>query len=364
MKKKAILVPAALIVLGLLVGAVIILLLGKNPVTTYISFLQGAGLFPKANYAGGKSMLTDFSSLVNYWTPMIFASLAVTIAYRGGFFNIGVPGQMLTGGFLATIIIGYTEIAAPAAKVLVVLIAMVTGAVIGVLIGYLKYRFNIHEVVSAIMLNYIAQYVFAFFINTKYVDPISRQSRMIRANARLSLMETVIGDKKYDIPLGFILAIAAVFIVRYILNRTTFGFEIKAVGCSPKASKYSGINVPGIIIKTMAVSGALAGLAGAAYYLGYLGSIQPKVVPQMGYDAIAVSLLGNSNPIGVLAASFLICVIGRGSNYMSSSSGLDIEIAQMLTAILLLFSACSVFIQKWLSNRELRKKTQGGQKDE
>lgn len=353
---KRVITSLVLILFGLIVGGIIIFILGANPFATYVSFLQGSGLLPKANYAGGKNMLADLSSLVNYWTPMIFASLSVAVAYKGGLFNIGVPGMMLMGGFLSTVIVGYSMVSAPIAKITVVLISMVAGALIGVIIGFLKYKFNIHEVVSSVMINYILQYVFAFFINTKIIDPISRQSKEVGANARLSLMDTDIGGIKYDIPLGFALALIAVILIGFLFNRTILGYEIKAIGGSKTASKYGGINVSTTIIKIMAISGILGGLAGATYYLGYLGSIQPKVVPQMGYDAIAVSLLGNSSPTGVLAASFLISVIGRGRNYMSSVSGLDIEIAHMLTAILLLFSACVTYFQAKI----IKQKFKGG----
>ena len=139
-------------------------------------------------------MGTDFFSFMNYWTPMIFASLAVAVAFKAGLFNIGVSGQMLAAGFVSTIVVGYSTLSAPIAKPLVILISIVVGGLVGAAIGWLKYKFNINEVVSSIMFNYIIQYVIAFFINTKYVDPVSRQSKNISDAARLTLMSTEIGD--------------------------------------------------------------------------------------------------------------------------------------------------------------------------
>ena len=344
-KYQVITIPVFAILLSLIVGAVVIAALGKDPLSAYKNLLQGCGLWMKAKYAGGKSMGTDFFSFLNYWTPMIFASLAVAVAFKAGLFNIGVSGQMLAAGFVSTIVVGYSSLAAPIAKPLVILIAIVVGGLVGAFIGWLKYKFNINEVVSSIMINYIIQYVVAFFINTKFVDPVSRQSKNIFDTARLTLMNTQINGYKYDIPLGIVLAVIVAVVLNFIFNETTFGYEITTVGLNRKAAQYAGINVGRKMIQSMLISGALSGLAGATYYLGYFCSIQPKVLSATGFDAIAVSLLGNSNPLGILLSSFLISIMGKGKTYMSSSAGLDAEIASVITGLILLFSACGAFIR-------------------
>ncbi len=338
-------VPLFAIALSLLAGAVVILFLGKNPLVAYQNLLQGSGLLPKPSYAGYKSMLTDFASFLNAWTPMLFASLSVAVALRAGLFNIGVSGQMLTAGFLTTLIVGYSSLAAPVAKPLVLIVGMLGGAAVGGLIGWLKHQFNINEVVSSIMLNYIAQYVISFFINTYYVNPVSRQSNAVSKAARLTLMDTPVGNLKMDIPLGIVLALLAAFLVKFLLDRTVFGYEIKCVGTSRNAARYAGIHVGRTMVASMVCSGALAGLAGVTYYLGYFGSIQPRVLAGTGFDAIAVSLLANSNPLGIIFSSFLVTIISKGSTYMNSSSGLESEISSVITGLILLFSACGAFIR-------------------
>ena len=338
-------VPLFAIALSLLAGAVVILFLGKNPLVAYQNLLQGSGLLPKPSYAGYKSMLTDFASFLNAWTPMLFASLSVAVALRAGLFNIGVSGQMLTAGFLTTLIVGYSSLAAPAAKPLVLIVGMLGGAAVGGLIGWLKHQFNINEVVSSIMLNYIAQYVISFFINTYYVNPVSRQSNAVSKAARLTLMDTPVGNLKMDIPLGIVLALLAAFLVKFLLDRTVFGYEIKCVGTSRNAARYACIHVGRTMVASMVCSGALAGLAGVTYYLGYFGSIQPRVLAGTGFDAIAVSLLANSNPLGIIFSSFLVTIISKGSTYMNSSSGLESEISSVITGLILLFSACGAFIR-------------------
>ncbi len=351
-KRQKITIPILAILLSLLAGAVVYLILGKNPLTAYLNFLQGAGLFPKGNYAAKRSMLTDLMSMLNAWTPMLLASLSVAVAMRSGLFNIGVSGQMMLAGLIATVTVGYSQLPAVVAKPLVVLVAVLVGAAVSALIGFLKYKWNINEVVSAIMLNYIIQYAVSFCIKSFLADPISRQSRVVTPASRLSLMDTEIGGLKMDIPLGLILALLSVFLVWYLFKKMKLGFEFRTIGANPKAAQYAGINVGRDLILTMAISGALAGLAGATYFLGYYGSIRPNTLISTGFDAIAVCILGNSNPLGILLASFLITVIDKGSIYMSSTVGVRQEIGALITALILLFAACGAFFRYLIAAKQ------------
>lgn len=329
------------IIMSLLFGALILWLMGKNPVEAYMNLLQGSGLMEKAKYASRQSMFTDFMSFVDALTPMIFASLAVALALKGGFFNIGVSGQMLFAGFCAHMAASFIP-----SKILVVFTGLMAGALIGALIGWLKYRFNVNEVVSSIMMNSILMYLITFYINTFYINPVSRQSKAIADTARLTLSKFRWGGMRVDIALAFPLAIAAALFLRWVIERTTYGYEIKALGYSPKAAYYAGMNVNRISLMTMTLSGALAGLAGVSYFCGYLAAIQPGVVPSMGFDAIAVSLLGGNDPLGCVFASFLVTVISKGSIYMSSRQNIDMEITGLITAFILTFAACSAVLDK------------------
>ncbi|MCM1124524.1 MAG: ABC transporter permease [Eubacterium sp.] len=349
-KRQHYMIPIFTILLSLIFGIIVIALLGSNPFKAYYNLLQGSGLAPKASYAGHKGMITDFTSFLNALTPMLFAALAILIALKAGLFNIGVSGQMLAAGFTATVLIGYSAFPAVVAKPLVVLIGFAIGALAGALVGFLKHRFNINEVVSTIMFNYIFQYVISFLINTFYVDPVSRQSKNVGAAGRLTLVDVVVGDYKMDIPLGILLAAVGIAVTAFLLNKTILGFEIKAVGSSIRAAEYAGIRVGRTRVLAMMLSGGFAGLAGVTYYMGYFASIQPKVLVSTGYDAIAVALLGNSSPIGIIFSSFLITVISKGSTYMNSASGVQAEIASAITGIILLFSACGAYV-KYKVNR-------------
>ena len=349
-KRQRITIPVFAILLSLIAGSIVLLALGKNPFEAFASFLQGSGILPKANYAAKRSMLTDFLSLVNAWTPMLFASLAVAVAMRSGLFNIGVSGQMLLSGFIATVSVGYLNLPAAVAKPLVVLIGLAVGAAVAALIGFLKYKWNINEVVSAIMLNYIVRYIVSFFVKAYINNPSTRQSWPVSAAARLSLMDTEIGGLKMDIPLGILLAVVVVILIQFMFKKMRLGFEFRTIGANPTAARYAGIGVGRNTVLAMALSGALAGLAGVTYYLGYFGSIQPDVLISTGFDAIAVCILGNSNPIGIVFSSLLITVIDKGSTYMQSTIGVRQEIGALITGLILLFSACGAFFS-YLINR-------------
>ncbi len=327
------------IIISLLFGALILWLMGKNPAEAYLDVLRGCGIMEKVKYSGRQNMFTDFMSFIDAMTPMIFASLAVALGLKGGFFNIGVSGQMLFAGFCAHM----AAMILPS-KIAVVIVGFIAGALIGALIGWLKYRFNVNEVVSSIMLNSILMYLITFYINTFYINPVSRQSKSIVSAARLTLSGFRWENLKIDIALAFPVAIVTALLLNWFIERTTYGYEIKAAGLSPNAAYYAGINVHRTALMTMTLSGALAGLAGVAYFCGYLAAIQPGVTPSMGFDAIAVSLLGGNNPLGCVLASFLITVISKGSVYMSSRQNIDLEIASLITAFILTFAACSSFL--------------------
>ena len=363
------------IVLMFIVSSVLLLIIGKNPITAFYSFLAGNGFAMKSSYGAGSGMLSDFFQFLNIMAPMLLASLAFIFAYRCGLFNIGISGQMLLSGFVASVSVGYMrQLPRLVAVPLVILIGIIVGGALGAFVGFLKFRFNIHEVVSTIMINYIISYLTGFFINSRFVDPISRASKTISPQSRLTFMKINIGGYYCNLPMGIVIAVLMALVVNFIFEKTVFGFELRAVGSNRSAALYSGINVRRQIIFSMMLSGILAGLAGVTYYLGYTSSILPKTLPGMGYDAIATALLGNSNPIGAIFSSMLITIFQNGSNYMSSVLGVAKEIASVITGILLLFSACGDYFRfvsrqyldrlaDWKAEQEKNQKKEGGEEE-
>jgi simple sugar transport system permease protein len=332
--------------LTLITASILLLIMGKNPAVAFQSFLQGCGFLPKANYGGGSGMLSDLFDFLNYLAPLLLASLAFIAGFKTGLFNIGISGQMLFSGFLATILIGYNKgLSAVVAKPLVILVGIIAGGLLGALIGFLKYRFNIHEVVSTIMINYIISYMTGFFINNKFVDMMTRTSRVCTAAARLTWTNVKIAGVNCKVPLGIVIAILIAFVVQFLFDRTSFGFELKSVGLNPQCAKYFGVAVGKSIVLSMAISGALAGLAGVAYYLGYTNTIIPKNLVGMGYDSISVALLGNASPTGAILAAIIVSIFQQGANYMSSRIGVAKEIASLITGIMLLYASCGNYMK-------------------
>ncbi len=342
------------ILLTLVTAGLLLLVMGRNPVTAFKAFLQGCGMIAKENYGGGSGMLSDLLDFLNYLTPLILASVAFIAAFKAGLFNIGISGQMLLAGFIATVLVGYNKaLPAAVAKPLVLLTGLAVGALVGALVGYLKYRFNIHEVVSTIMINYIISYLTGFFINNGYVDMMTRNSRVCTTQARLTLTNVMIGGLKCKIPLGLIAAILVALAVAFLFRKTVLGFEIRAVGQNRRCSEYTGIRVDRTILLSMGLSGAIAGLAGVTYFLGFTNTMIPKALPGMGYDSISVALLGSGAPIGSIFAAVIVSIFQQGANYMSSRVGVAKEIASLITGILLLFASCGNYL-KYRAARRLQ----------
>jgi len=347
-------VSVLVILLMFATASILLLAIGKNPADALRTFLQGCGIIAKEKYGGGSGQLSDLMDFLNYLAPMILASLAFIAAFKAGLFNIGISGQMLLSGFVATVLVGYNKnLSAYIAKPLVLLIGLVVGGLTGILIGYLKFRFNIHEVVSTIMLNYIIGYLTDFLITSNYLDMMTRNSKICSPESRLTLTNVMIGDMKCKIPLALIIALLVALLVSFLFRKTVLGFEIRAVGQNRRCSRYVGIRISRTILLSMGLSGAIAGLAGVAYYLGYTNSMVLKNLPNMGYDSISVALLGSGAPIGSMFAAVIVSIFQQGANYMSSSIGVAKEIASLITGILLLFAACGNYI-RYLAERRMQ----------
>ena len=338
-------ITATTILMTFIVVSALFILIGRDPLKAMYSFFQGSGLGLKPSYTKQGGILSDFFSFLGILAPMLLASLGVVIGLKGGLFNIGVSGQMLFSGFMATILVGYANFSPAVSILLILIVGLVCGGLIGAFIGWLKYRFNIHEVVSSIMINYIVSYATGYFIKTKYVDPIIRSSRAVKPNARLAISNVKLAGQTIEIPIGIVIALLAAFLIKFFFDRMVPGFEIKMVGHNRECAEYAGVRINRVMIRSLMFSGMLAGLAGVTYYLGYYRTMTPKDLASLGFDSIAVALLGNLNPLGCIFSSFLITIFQKGAVYMGSATGVVREIASVITGILLLFSSLGDFIK-------------------
>jgi len=276
-------------------------------------------------------------------TPYIFAGLAVALGFRGGVFNIGAEGQIFVGG-LAAAFVGYAVKGLPAIihLPLVLLAAILAGVVWGAIPGFLKARFGAHEVINTIMMNYIAFRLAAFLLQ----GPMSRHDRMpITPDVLTSPWLPTLLPAPVRVHLGLIIALILAWVVYWFLWKTPRGFEIRMVGANPHAARYAGIRIAVIIVLTMSLSGALAGLAGASQVLGVEHRMVRAFSSGYGFDSIALALLGNSHPLGVVLAAFLFGFLQGGAALMQATVGVPIEIIKIIQGLIIIFVAAPEIIR-------------------
>jgi simple sugar transport system permease protein len=281
-------------------------------------------------------------------TPLILAGLSVAFAFRTGLFNIGVEGQLIVG-WLAAVWVGIAFDLPPGIHALVaVLAAAVAGALWAFIPGLLKAKFRVHEVIVTIMLNYTALHVTNYLIRT-VLSERSDRTEMIKDSATLR-SPFLEGLTDYSrLHWGIIIALIAVFIMWFLLEKTTRGYELRAVGFNQHASHYAGMNVDTNIILSMVISGAFAGLAGAMEGLGTFGYASIKGgFTGVGFDGIAVALLGANGPIGVILAALLFGALKVGALNMPLEAGVPNELVDIIIALIVFFVAASYMIRLFI----------------
>ncbi|MDR1095632.1 MAG: ABC transporter permease [Spirochaetaceae bacterium] len=281
------------IFIGLLAGSVILLVTGFNPLAAYKTLFSGIfGSFKTVMY------------MVQYATPIIFTGLSVTFAFKTGLFNIGAEGQYIAGGIAALAVSVLLPMPAGIHAAVAVLAGGLAGALLGGIAGLLKAVKGIHEVIVTIMLNWIAFYLSNLLVMSAALKkPNSTASVDIAETSRLSTdaFRETLGAVR--VHWGMLLALVAVIAVWVILNKTTMGYRLRAVGFNRNAAEYGGIPVARSIVASMGISGLLAGLGGAVQVLGVVGRITQLAAQEgYGFDGISVSMIGGINPIGALFA--------------------------------------------------------------
>ncbi|GLY10426.1 ABC transporter permease [Pseudobacillus badius] len=332
-------VPVVSVLLGLIAGAIIMLISGYDPISGYAALWNGA--FGDSFYVG---------ETLRQMTPYIFAGLAVAFAFRTGLFNIGVEGQLLVG-WLAAVWVG---VAFDLPKIvhlpLSLLAAAAAGALWGLIPGILKARLHVHEVIVTIMMNYVALHLTNHLIR----NVISDQSDSTEAVKETASLKSSFFESLTDFSSlhnGIYLGLIAAVIMWFMLEKTTLGYELRSVGYSQHASQYAGMNVSRNIVLSMVISGAFAGLGGAMEGLGTFGNaFLHSGFSGVGFDGIAVALLGGNAAIGVVLASLLFGALKVGALNMPIESGVPNELVEIVIALIIFFVASSYMI-KWLLSR-------------
>ena len=331
------------ILAGLLFG--LLLMLAVNPSQAF----QGFAIIIKGGFNRG---FESFGDMIYFSVPIILTGLSVAFAFRTGLFNIGATGQLTMGAFTAVYIgvewgaIG--EVSPFLHWLVAILGAMVAGGLFGAIPGLLKAYRNVNEVVSSIMLNYVAMYlntmlIIRYIYNMDYARALDIESTAVTPSMNLHY---ILPDS--SINGGIVVAVIIVLILHIILNKTTFGYELKAVGFNRDASKYAGMNAKRNIVYAMVISGAVAGLAGSLMFLVDGKYLQPlNVLIPEGFTGIAICLLGLSSPFGVLLAGLFYGSLQQGGYYLQL---LDFtpKIIDIIIAVIIYASALGLFLQKFV----------------
>jgi len=329
-------------------------LIRQNPLTVYDAIFTAA----LKNRDG-------WGNVIYRATPLIFTGLAVALAFKCGLFNIGGEGQMVMGGFALTWI-GFTFAKLPAFLLipLCMLGGALAGAIWGGIPGYLKARQGVHEVVTTIMLNWIAV-AFTQYLTMAYkpADSWIPHTFEIAKSAQLSRLARYLNPVGIDFPksnqvnTAVFLAILAVIFAAYLLRRTKIGYEIRSVGFNPTAAECAGINVAKNTVLAMAISGAIAGLAGVNQVMGYQHRFRYGVFEGLGFDGIGVAFIGRNSPMGVVLAALLFGILDHGGLAIDVTTKVPREIILVLKAVILIFVVVSGEIAKrWI---KLIQKRQG-----
>ena len=295
-----------------------------------------------------------FESLVQS-TPYIFGGLAVALGFRAGLFNIGVEGQIFIGAATG-VWAGYAIIGLP--TIIHIPLAMLFGALGGALWGFipglLKAKTGAHEVITTIMMNYIAFRLVDWLLKFPMQDPneFTPKTPWILETAKL--------PRLFDTPIrfhaGFFIAILMAVAVYYLLFKTTWGFELRMVGSNPNAARYAGVKITRTTILAMVLSGALAGMAGANEVLGVNYRLLPAFSSGYGFDSIALALLGKTHPLGVILSSLLFGFLRNGARSMQLAVGVPIDIISILQALILAFVAAPAIIRTIYRLKESKQK--------
>jgi ABC-type uncharacterized transport system permease subunit len=309
------------------------------PLAAYRALLEGAFGRPELWADGNFNGLTNTAVST---APLILGGLAVGLAFKAGLFNIGVAGQFLVGAFAAAVVgamVGQmdTNVAVPIALG----VAALGGAIYGFIPGFLKARTGAHEVVTTIMLNNVAGFMLAWATADLFRAEGSSFARTGDINN--AALPVVFGENLHA---GVFLALGMVFVIKFLLDRTTLGFEIRTVGGNPNAARYAGMSPVLIIALTMSLSGLLAGMAGGIQILGLIGFYSSGVTANVGFDSITVALLGRSSPYGILASALLFGIFRAGQGRMQTQTDVPQEMINVIQGLIILFLAADIIVRR------------------
>ncbi len=336
-KNHKFVVPLLSVLFGFLAGAIIMIITGINPLEGYRALVKGVVGNPR-----------KFGEWFVASSPLIFTGLSVAFGFRTGLFNIGAEGQLIVGSFAAVVVGIFVDVPAYIHLPLVLMSAAVAGALWGFVPGFLKAKYKVHEVVVTIMMNYSALHLINYAIKAL---PGSTKTRSVDILPSASLSSEFLSNITNHSRLhwGFLIAVLGAIVFWFIIERTTFGYELRSVGFNPTASEYAGMKVNRNIILSMMISGAFAGLAGAMISVGTFDYARVIASAEgYGFDGIAVALLGNNSGFAIIISGMLFGALKAGSSAMALAS-VPKEIGHIIMAFIVLFAAMNYGIKRFLA---------------
>ncbi len=338
------LAPAAALILALLLGLVLIILMGKDPAVATKALAMGAFGSTQA-----------FGETVVKMTPLIMTGLSFALANRCGLINIGAEGQLYMGGLFAVIVGLYVKLPIFLLLPLTIVAGFVGGGIWGMLAGFFKVRFGANEMITTIMLNYIANYFSNYMVMSVLVEPPGTMPQTPQIDVNAQLPRLFEGSR---IHAGIIVALLCILLYYIFLWKTRTGFETRVVGLNPDAASYAGINNKNRVVLAMFIAGGFAGLAGAMELMGVQLRLFQDFSPGYGFDGIAVALLGQNSPIGILLSSLMFGALRAGSNKMQMMAKVPAASIYIIQSLVIIFVVGSRFLtdlqKKWAIKREAK----------
>ena len=325
------------ILFAFIAGAAVLYVTGYSPVEAYAAMARGA--FGDV-FGIGQTLMQA--------TPIIFTSIAFLVSYKAGLFNIGAEGQFLMGAIASAVVGIYLEglpwiIHAP----LTLIAGMLAGGLWGLIPALLKTRFEAHEVITTMMLSYVAQFLTSYLVNYPFKAP-GWVSQTVRLPASAELARIL---PPTQLSAGIYIAVALVAVIWFLLKRTILGYELRAIGFNPTAAENAGIRINRGVIISLVISGAIAGLGGAVEIMGVHKRFIDGFSPGYGWDGLAVALVGGLNPVGSMLASILFGALRSGGMIMARSTGVPLDINILLQGLVILFVAAPALIRSLLRRR-------------